>query len=76
MNSWKDLKGKWKKDAKEEENRKLEDFLFSSEMCDCCGRNSLNIKRAAFVSKTGVTYVIRYCENCNPVTRWIQLKLY
>lgn len=71
MDVWKGFSDTWKKE--EEEKRKREEFFFFSEMCDCCGRNSLNIKRAAFFSKSGMLYVIRYCENCKPEIRWAQL---
>jgi len=71
MDVWKGFSDTWKKE--EEEKRRREEFLFLSEMCDCCGQNSLNIKRASFISKSGMIYVIRYCENCNPEIKWAQL---
>lgn len=48
---------------------------YYSEMCDVCGSNSFNIRRKAYVSKSGMTYVIRYCEYCNPDYRWNFLNL-
>ena len=53
-----------------------EKYLHYSEMCDVCGHSGLSIKRKSYLSKSGMIYTIRYCENCNPDVRWAQLKLY
>ena len=77
MISWSKYKAQQKKVQAKIGQRKQEqeDYLYYSEMCDVCGHNSLSIKRKSYLSKSGMIYTIRYCENCNPDVRWVQLKL-
>lgn len=78
MSSWSEYNAQQAKVRAKIEQRKQErkKYLYYSEMCDVCGRNSLSIKRKSYLSKSGTIYTIRYCENCNPDIRWEQLKLY
>lgn len=78
MSSWSEYNAQQEKVRAKIEQRKQErkKYLYYSEMCDVCGRNSLGIKRKSYLSKSGTIYTMRYCENCNPDIRWAQLKLY
>ena len=78
MSSWSEYNAQQEKVRAKIEQRKQErkKYLYYSEMCDVCGRNSLGIKRKSYLSKSGMIYTIRYCENCNPDVRWEQLKLH
>lgn len=78
MISWAEYNAQQKKAQARVEQRKQEreDYLYYSEMCDCCGLNSMNIKRKSYLARSGMVYTIRYCENCNPDIRWMQMKLY
>lgn len=78
MSSWSEYNAQQEKVRAKIEQRKQErkKYLYYSEMCDVCGRNSLGIKRKSYLSKSGMIYTIRYCENCSPDIRWVQLKLY
>ena len=78
MISWAEYNAQQKKVQAKVEQRKQEreGYLYYSEMCDVCGHNSLSIKRKSYLSKSGIIYTMRYCENCNPDVRWAQLKLY
>ena len=75
MSSWSEYNAQQEK-VQARIKQEWEKYLHYSEMCDVCGRNSLGIKRKSYLSKSGMIYTIRYCENCNPDIRWLQLKLY
>ena len=78
MISWAEYNAQQRKVQAKVEQKKQErkGYLYYSEMCDVCGHNSLNIKRKSYLSKSGVIYIMRYCENCNPDVRWMQMKLW
>ena len=75
MSSWAEHNAQQEK-AQARMKQEWKKYLYYSEMCDVCGHNSLSIKRKSYLSKSGMIYTIRYCENCNPDVRWSQLKLY
>lgn len=75
MSSWAEYNAQQEK-VQARIKQEWEKYLHYSEMCDVCGHSGLSIKRKSYLSKSGMIYTIRYCENCNPDVRWAQLKLY
>lgn len=77
MISWTEYRERELRTKERIAQKQLQDkyFVAHSEMCDCCGKNKTGIRRASYYSETGMLFVIRYCETCNPNEYWKILNL-